>query len=294
LVFAAMVLAIAGPWYAAICYRLPGFAQYFLWKHNVVRFVTPFDHQRPIWFYGPVLLAGLMPGSLLAIGFLRFLFTEDNSVAQRRCPALGFILLAAGWCVLFFSVSGSKLPTYILPAFPALALALGYYLAHSRWQQTIWPKAIAGVAFAILFVGHNIALPWYAGYRAPSGRLAELGNYFTDRQIPVVCYPRSCDSVAFYVGRDDLSNYRSKQTHLLVYFLLRQPRTVVLLTHRHSLEGLRHALPPELRVVDEKHLGLRALPGLSEALMEKVAWWMGETSLGLCDLAVIERRDEYP
>jgi hypothetical protein len=292
LLFTAIILAITVPWYAAICVRLPGFAQYFLWKHNVVRFVVPFDHQRPVWFYGPVLLGGLLPGTLLALPFVRFLFTADTAAARRRCPALGFALLAGGWCLLFFSISGSKLPTYILPSFPLLALALGYYLMESSWWHTIWPRTIFVVAFSILFTGHNIALPWYARYRAPVGRLADVKRYFVDKKTPVICYPRSCDSVAFYVGRDDLSSFRSKQTHLLLYSLLKQPRTVVLLTHRHSLQGLRYALPPELQIVDERHLGLGEIPGLSESLMQKLTWWLGETSLGLCDIAVVERRRE--
>lgn len=42
---------------------------------------------------------------------------------------MGFCLLWAGWCVLFFSLSRGKLPPYVLPAVPALALALGRYLA---------------------------------------------------------------------------------------------------------------------------------------------------------------------
>ena len=41
-------------------------------------------------------------------------------------------MLAGGWCVLFFSLSGCKLPTYILPALPLLALVVGAYVAASR------------------------------------------------------------------------------------------------------------------------------------------------------------------
>jgi hypothetical protein len=98
--------------------------------------------------------------------------------------------------------------------------------------------------------------------------------------------------VSFYVGRDDLTNYRSKQTHLLVYSLLKQPRTVILLTHRHSLQALRYALPPELEIVEQKHFGLREIPGLPETVMQMLTGWMGETALGLCDLAVVEHRSK--
>jgi hypothetical protein len=288
--FAAVTLALAAPWYIAICLRLPRFAYHFLWQHNVVRFLAPFDHLRPIWFYAPLLLLGLLPGSLLLFPFVRFLFASEEPNWKKRCPELGFVLLAGGWCVLFFSLSGSKLPTYILPAFPVLALALGYYLANSRWVQSRWTACLGVSAFILLCLGHNFALPWYAGYRGPLGQLVDISEYCQDSQTPVVCYPRNCDSVAFYVGRDDLRSFRGKETHLLVRFLLDHPRTVLLLAHRHSLNGLRYALPPELQLVEEKHLGLGELPGLSPGLAQKVTWLMGETSLGLSDIAVVERR----
>jgi 4-amino-4-deoxy-L-arabinose transferase-like glycosyltransferase len=290
LVFAVLGLCLVLPWYVAICLRLPGFARYFLWQHNVVRFVAPFDHQRPVWFYGPILLLGLIPGTFLAIPFLRYLLSTRPEVARERGPELGFVLLAGVWCVLFFSLAGSKLPTYIMPAFPVLALALGYYLAHRRWGQTIWPAAVGVLFFLLLCFGHHGALRWYTNLRAPYRHVEALKRYCADPQTPVVCYSRNCDSVAFYVGRDDLQSFRSKQTHLLLYFCQQRPRTVVLFTHRHSLEGLRHALTPDLRLVEELHFGLGELQGLPDGLADKVNWLMGETTLGLCDVAVIEQR----
>jgi hypothetical protein len=289
--FLAVSLLVALPWYIAICLRLPEFGSYFFWQHNVVRFLAPFDHLRPIWFYAPILLAGLLPATLFAVPLVRFLFSADPARSARRCPELGFVLLAGGWCVLFFSLSGCKLPTYILPAFPSLALAMGYYLTLSGWVHSLALKAVVQLSFAVLFVGHNVLLPWYAGYRAPSAHLAELQRYCGDMQVPVVCYPRNCDSAAFYIGRDDLRSYRSKQTHLLVGYLQTQPRTVLLLTHRHSLKGLGYALTPDLYIADVRHFGLGNLPGLPEGLGQKLTWFMGETSLGLCDVAVIKRRN---
>src|SRR5262249_19764643 len=49
LVFAAALLCVTLPWYIAICFRSPAFAGYFFWQHNVLRFLVPFDHLRPIW-----------------------------------------------------------------------------------------------------------------------------------------------------------------------------------------------------------------------------------------------------
>jgi 4-amino-4-deoxy-L-arabinose transferase-like glycosyltransferase len=282
-------VAVALPWYIALCVRVPEFARTFFWEHHVVRFFSGMAHVRGVWFYGPVLFLGLLPGSLLVWPFLRFLFGGEEETARRRTPELGFLLLAAGWCVLFFTVSACKLPTYILPALPPLALALGHFLAHSRWQSSQLPRWAAGVAFAALALLHHLALPWYATYRSPMSRPDVVRRYCADPSATVVCYPRSCDSVAFYLGRADLRNYRSEDIEALRQFVRTHPRTVVLCTHRHSLRGLKQLLPPEVRVTEEARLGLAAIPGVPERLMEPLAGLMGETAHGLCDVAVVER-----
>jgi hypothetical protein len=102
----------------------------------------------------------------------------------------------------------------------------------------------------------------------------QVARQCSDPQTPVICYPRNCDSVAFYLGRDDLRSFRSKQTPAMIRYLLGQPRAVILFTHRHSLEALRQVLPPELRLVDETPLCASAKLGPE----------------GMCYLAVVERR----
>jgi 4-amino-4-deoxy-L-arabinose transferase-like glycosyltransferase len=273
-IFAGVVLAVSLPWYAAVCLRAPAFGPYFFWRHNVLRFLTPFDHQEPVWFYLPILIAGLLPASLLLVPWVRFLISPQPTAAGRRGPALGYLLLAGGWCVLFFSLSGSKLPTYILPAFPPSALAVGHFLTARRWDRSRWARGTVGGMAVLVAAGHFQAIPWYARFHSPMSRPAEIWRYCGDRATPVVCYPRNCDSVAFYLGRDDLRNYRSKETPALLEFLQDQPRTVILFTHRHSPESLRHALPPWL------HLG---------ELVPVSRSWANAFRTEFCYLGVVER-----
>ncbi|MHB1422473.1 MAG: glycosyltransferase [Gemmataceae bacterium] len=127
-IFALVSVSLAAPWYIAVMAREPDFAYTFFWRHHVERFLTPFDHEKPAWFYLPGLLAGLLPWTLLLPGFLRYLGRRSLRAARRRPPALGFFLLSSLLCILFFSASGCKRPGYILPALPPLALALGCYL----------------------------------------------------------------------------------------------------------------------------------------------------------------------
>jgi hypothetical protein len=220
----------------------------------------------------------------------RLLLSGRPNDWQARAPNLGFVILASGWCVLFFSLSGSKLPTYIMPAFPPLALALGYVAVHGRRSESRWPAGLAAASFVVLALGHNLLMPWYANYRAPLARADELQVYFDESRTPIFCYPRNCDSLSFRFQRDDLRCYRSKQTHLLVYEMQQRPRTIVVCTHRHTLEELRHALTPDLQIVESKSFALVKLSFIPESLMDQVGSLFGETSLGLCAVAVVERR----
>jgi len=209
----------------------------------------------------------LLPATLLLIPFIRFLLATEPVVARRRCPEMGFMLLAGSWCVFFFSLSGCKLPTYILPAFPPLCLALGSYVAASRWAASSVTRVVAGTAFLLLAAGHYVLVPWYAAYHSPMNRPDEVVAICDDRATPIVCYPRSVDSVAFYLGRDDFQSYRSKETPSLLAFLSTHERVAVLFSHRHSLAQLTQVLPPELGIVQS-------------------------SPLGLCDMAVVQRK--YP
>ncbi len=265
LLFAAVLLLVAMPWYIAVCVRLPEFARHFLWVHNVQRFVEPFDHERPIWFYVPILLAGMLPLSLLALPFSRFLFSQAR--ANKCQSALGYLVLTAGWCALFFSLSGCKLPTYVLPAFPPLALAIGAFLAQSPWRTSTWFRAGLGCWMVLSVVGHGIAIPAVARARSPMADWRRMSALCGDPSVPVICFPRHVDSVAFYVGRADFPAIHTKNLDQLLTELERHQRTVVLFGHRNSMESLKQLLPAHLHIVD-------AAP------------------MGLCDVAAIETRGQ--
>jgi len=126
--YVATAVGLAVPWYVAQETAEPGFLVDFLWRQHVVRFSTPFDHEEPAWYFVPRLLLGMLPWTLLLPGFVRLLTRHSRRAAARRPAALGFVLLAFGWALLLFSASGCKRATYILPAMPPLALALGCYL----------------------------------------------------------------------------------------------------------------------------------------------------------------------
>jgi hypothetical protein len=293
LAFLGITAAVALPWYVAVCLAMPEFAHHFLWQHNVIRFLAPFDHLQPAWYYLPLLAAGLLPATPLLVPFARFLGSGEPAAAARRCPALGFVLLVGLWCVLFFSLSGCKLPTYILPAFPFLALALGAFLARTPWREYRSVRGLLTAGLVMQLAGNYLVVPWYAEYRSPLREWPALARHCGDRDTPVVCYPRLCHSVAFYLGREDVTWFRSKEVDKLRDALRQRPRTVLLLSHRHSLAALKQALPPELELRQAAHFGLPPVPGLPTRWGREVARALGETALGLADLAVVSRTGQH-
>jgi 4-amino-4-deoxy-L-arabinose transferase-like glycosyltransferase len=264
LTFAAVALAVSLPWYIAVCCRLPHFARHFLWEHNVLRFAQPFDHVRPVWFYLPVLLGGLLPVTLLLPGLVRFLLSGQTVDVGRRSPEFGYLLLAGGSCVLFFSIAGCKLPTYVLPAFAPFSLAAGCVVATRRWHCGRTLPIVVVICGVLLAIGHYAVVPRYAWQHSPLNGPGELLDRCRDPQTPVVCFSRSVDSVAFQVGRGDFHSFRSKERRAMLAFLDEHPRVVLLFSHRHSIETLRELLPPHLRMT-------RTAP------------------LGPCEMAIIER-----
>jgi 4-amino-4-deoxy-L-arabinose transferase-like glycosyltransferase len=280
--FFAIVVGVSVPWYVAIYQREPAFLKHFFWEHNVLRFLQPFDHLQPVWYYAPILLAGLLPGTVLFVAYFSRLLREVSPEA-RPSLAGGFWLLAGGWCVLFFSCSGSKLPTYILPAYPFLCLALGEFVARTRWNTAPALRAAVAATAGVVLLVHHVGLPWYARERSPFGR-PELVERFVNGEEPVVvCFPRNCDSLAFYAGRSDFDQVRTRDVNQLMVDCHHRPRTVILFTHRDSLEGFRNTLPPSLEIVETTSLRRK----YGRAVLDKL---FGSTPWGLCDVAVVVPR----
>jgi 4-amino-4-deoxy-L-arabinose transferase-like glycosyltransferase len=155
---------VALPWYALV-FAAEGrhFVDTFFLNHNVQRFTSQVhNHPGPFFYYVPVLLAGLFPWSglvLPAIG--RF---------SRRVPA---DVLIATWILVplaFFSAAGSKLPGYILPVIPPLAILMGRgavsLVDAEPLRQGFGARAAARVGLVLGCV--LLAAPWLARLGDPT------------------------------------------------------------------------------------------------------------------------------
>jgi 4-amino-4-deoxy-L-arabinose transferase-like glycosyltransferase len=132
----ALFCVLALPWYVLVQLRNPQFFSEFILRHNLARFSTDvFRHTRPFWYFVPVLLIGLLPWTTFGLaGAMQAL----RSWRAGRAHYTLFLLLWGVLPIVFFSLSQSKLPGYILPAIPAWTLlAVEYSQSRFREQKTI-------------------------------------------------------------------------------------------------------------------------------------------------------------
>lgn len=125
---AVLVLAIVAPWFIAVAIREPGFLGfYFVGEHLRRIFEPSFSHGEPVYFYIPVILAGLLPWSML-VPFLTWRRMAPNP-ARRYCVIASVVILGT------FSASSGKLIPYVLPAFPPLVVLLADGIISCAWPD---------------------------------------------------------------------------------------------------------------------------------------------------------------
>ncbi|PTU30654.1 phospholipid carrier-dependent glycosyltransferase [Stenotrophobium rhamnosiphilum] len=146
-----LFLALAAPWFVIVSMRNPEFAKFFFIHEHFGRFATDQARRTGAWYYFvPLLLAGLFPWTTLLPSLTRYAAKRESSSFQPN----GVLLVWCSFIFLFFSVSSSKLPAYLLPMFPALGLLLGRYLEAA--QPNVLRKhamALAGAVSVILIAG---------------------------------------------------------------------------------------------------------------------------------------------
>jgi 4-amino-4-deoxy-L-arabinose transferase-like glycosyltransferase len=188
---------VAAPWHL-LCYRANGSAWWdvYFWKQMVARFFDAgLEHVQPIWFYLPVLLGLMFPWTPLMA-----LLMARRTWADVRIQFLG-------WWVLFgfavFSVSRNKLPGYVLPLMPALAVILAeglrkasrsqWLLASSAAMLALLPPAAARLPAGLL-VGIRRAqgnwtgtLVWSIPFVLAAGAVWWLAHVEKRREAALVC-----------------------------------------------------------------------------------------------------------
>jgi 4-amino-4-deoxy-L-arabinose transferase-like glycosyltransferase len=185
---------IALPWFFAVQMRNPEFLRVFLLQHNLARFATDlYHHREPFWYYVPVTALALVPWTVFVL--VAGARTVRAWWGERKSSSLDlelqFNLFTGLWLivpVLFFSLSQSKLPGYILPAIPAGALFLADYLRQHLGGEKSEPLAKWLVVLHAL-----VATCWIV----PALLIAYL---ITERRLPPVKPMFIALSVAFILA----------------------------------------------------------------------------------------------
>lgn len=181
----AVFFALAAPWFVAVSLANAEFPRFFFVQEHFERyFTTAHGRYQPVWYFVPVLALGVMPWLLAALSAL---WRGWNAQPRARFRPERFLV---AWCAVvfvFFSASSSKLPSYILPMLPALALLVAAYLKRADRRWIAAQAALAAAAgLAVLALAGGIErfteddlpaslLADYAPWIAASGIALALG-----------------------------------------------------------------------------------------------------------------------
>ena len=182
LVTGAVVFAVlAVPWFALVSARNPEFFDFFFIHEHFTRFLT-IEHRREgaWWYFVPIFVGGILPW--LSV------FVATAHRAWRDAPAdtnhfhwPRFALVWAAVIFLFFSASGSKLPSYILPIFPALALVIGWQLlvlSDTALARLTLPLVVAAGLFTLyVLFAYAWTVAHFADTQQPLGPLLDYGPW---------------------------------------------------------------------------------------------------------------------
>jgi 4-amino-4-deoxy-L-arabinose transferase-like glycosyltransferase len=146
--------AVSVPWYVAVQIRNPEFLRVFILEHNLARFGTNlYHHPEPLWYFIPVTLIGLIPWTVCVLASVgesvRVWWSERQQMLSSEDALNVFFILWLVVPLIFFSLSKSKLPGYIVPALPAGTLLLAEYLRR-RVSATESPSILLIVLHSIV------------------------------------------------------------------------------------------------------------------------------------------------
>ncbi|RCS54317.1 glycosyltransferase family 39 protein [Bremerella cremea] len=163
-------LAVALPWYLWVAARDFRWIEGFFFEHNLNRAVTAFEgHSGPPVYYLLAICVGFFPWSVFFSPLLVDLTRQLKSDSKTRF-ALIFCCCWVGVWLGAFSVAQTKLPSYVTPLYPGLALLMGCFVARvisrqvalsARWfDMTFGLTTLVGVLMSIgLAVAARVYLP---------------------------------------------------------------------------------------------------------------------------------------
>lgn len=156
-------LAIALPWYVWVGVRTDGeFLRGFFLEHNLSRATQSMEgHGGSLLFYPLAILIGFFPWSVFAMPVI----IDSVRHARQNTKWFSGYVFAACWVGVYvglFSLAKTKLPSYVTPCYPALALAAGCFV--DRWTEGVltisrhWFRVALGIT-SLVGVAFLVGIP---------------------------------------------------------------------------------------------------------------------------------------
>jgi 4-amino-4-deoxy-L-arabinose transferase-like glycosyltransferase len=242
--------AVIAPWVWGVTRVVPEFVRYVAVTETVERMATKaLQRTGPPWYFLPYLIGGALPWSIVALFSWRSFKRRD-----------AFLLLWLLVPLVFFSLSQSKRPQYILPLMPAIALMVARIWEEARTRGTAIVLAVFGAILLLaplafhrtrmkpeiaavadetaIVLGLAFAVAGAIAWFAKSRELVLIAL-----TLPVIVLPTAADSLMHAIGerRSTKSFVMELQAHLTpstevigveaftgsLIFYMRRPMTVV-------------------------------------------------------------------
>lgn len=304
-----LFLAITTPWFLLVSLKNPEFPRFFFIHEHFQRFTTRIHSRTGPWYYFiPILLLGILPwlGALLPSlsGSLR---DERN---RGRFQPRKMLLAWSVFIFVFFSISSSKLPSYILPIFPALALLIAYHLERASFTAIVLSASIVAVLCAIgtAFIprvpslakdAYSLPLvtahvPWIyaATIIAFIGAVLAIRYARSRKDLAMVCLAAGAflGGQLLMLGHDPQGRYSAGIDHVPALQAELTPATPVYLVGRYE-QVLPFYLGRTMTLVshaDEMAFGLQQEPWLWLPTVDAfVVRWTADHAAGRKDLAIM-------
>jgi len=310
---------ITTPWFLMVSLKNPEFPQFFFIHEHFQRFTTRIHSRTGPWYYFiPILLLGILPW----LGV--FLQSLSGGLREERSGAGNFTSLSDGrfqprkmlliWSVfifVFFSISDSKLPSYILPIFPTLALLIACHLERSSSKALVWCAATLAVpcAIALAFISRvpllakdayslplvTAHVPWIyaATIIAFVGAVLTIRFARSQRDLAVVLLAGSTfiASQLLMFGHDPQGRYSAGVDYVPVLQAELTPTTPMYLVGRYE-QALPFYLQRTMTLVrhaDEMEFGLKQEPQLWLPTVDAfVTQWKDERRAGTKAIAIMD------
>ena len=168
-----LILLISLPWYIAVYIKTNGlWLKDFILHHNLERFSKPLEGHGGIFLTTFLyVFVGLLPFSIFILQSLRLAFKD------KKNRLILFSIIFSLTYILFFAISKTKLPNYTVPAYPPLAILIGYYLSKIEFSKRL-SILISLIVYTVLTVLIPVALYTAISKEKPISDLNYLSFYF--------------------------------------------------------------------------------------------------------------------